>query len=135
MTTNELQPDVEDVLQVEEPGGTEPVVKVEQQGPVRVQILPRKAASTKTVVANPLPSPFRILRPNPRRSSAYIVAPAAFLVAFNNASAQDPSTMALWPANVALPVSADTDVYVAAPTGTVSVSAVVEYWATGEGDE
>ncbi len=33
MSTNELQPDVDQVLQLE-PAGTEPVVKVSQQGPV-----------------------------------------------------------------------------------------------------
>lgn len=133
MTTNELQPDVDEVLQVEEPAGVEPVVRVEQQGPVRTQELPRKAGSTKTVTANPLPSPFRLLRPNPRRFSAYVVSDSAFLVAFNNASAQEASTMARWPANVPLPVTADVDVWVAAETGTADVSAVVEYWATGEG--
>jgi hypothetical protein len=135
VTTNELQPDVVEVLQTEEPAGVEPVVKVEQQGPVRVQELPRKAASTRTVVAQALPTPFRLLRPNPRRASAIIVADAAILVAFNPASAQDASTMANWPADTPLPITHTADVWVAAETGTASVSVLVEYWATGEGDE
>lgn len=134
--SEELQPDVDEVLQAEEPYGHEPVVKVCVEGPVRTQGLPRKAASTRTITAPVLPSPaYRLLRPNPRRASAVLVGDAAFLVAFNFASAADASTMAKWPANVPLPVSADVDVYVAAASGTPSVSAVVEYWATGAGDE
>lgn len=141
MTTNELQPDVDDVLQVEEPAGVEPTVKVEQQGPVRTQALPSKAGSTKTVPVTV--QPFRLLRPNPRRRSVILISDAAFYFAFNMASAQidstvttPPPTMAMWPANVPLPLtSAGTDVVVAATTGTAHVSAVVEYWATGEGVE
>jgi hypothetical protein len=130
-----MQPDVEDVLQVEDPEGTEATVKVVQQGPVRTQALPSKAGSTRTVLVNPLPSPTLILRANPRRRQALVVAPAAFLVAYGDANAQDVSTMALWPANVPLPVTAVVDVWVAAPTATVSVSIVSEFWATGEGDD
>lgn len=141
MTTSDLQPDVEDVLQIEEPAGVETVVKVEQQGPVRTQSLPRKAGSTKTVPITT--TPFRLLRPNPRRASALIISDAAFYFSFTLAAAQidtaittPPQTMAMWPPNVPLPVtSADTDVMVAAKTGTANVSAVVEYWATGEGVE
>jgi hypothetical protein len=133
--SDELQPDVEEVLQVEPYGDTTPV-GVSVVGPVRTQALPRKAASTRTITAPVLPSPaFRILRPNPRRAAAYLVSDAAFLVAFNYASSTDAGSMARWPANVPLPVSADVDVYVAASAGTPAVSAVVEYWATGEGDE
>lgn len=141
MSTADLQPDVEDVLQVEEPAGTEPTVKVEQQGPVRIQALPRKAGSTKTVAVTT--TPFRLLRPNARRASVYIIADAAFYFAYSMAAAAidtsvttPPPSMAMWPANVPLPVTAaDTDVVVAAKTGTANVSAVVEYWATGEGVE
>lgn len=132
---NEMQPDLEDVLQVEEPEGSETAVKVEQQGPVRTQALPRKAASTRTVPVGVLPNAYRLLRANPRRSQALLVAPAAFLVALNVASMQDVSTMALWPANVPLPVTADVDVWVAAAAGNVSISVISEFWATGEGDE
>jgi hypothetical protein len=138
--SEDLQPDVEDVLQVEEPEGHEPTVKVCIEGPVRTQALPRKAGSTKTVPVGT--TPFRILRPNPRRSSAILIADATFYVSLSIPAAQIdltatavPPTMAQWPANVPLPVTADVDVMVAAKTGTANVSAVVEYWATGEGGE
>lgn len=140
MSTEELQPDVPEVLQTEEPAGVEPVVRVAVEGLVRTQGLPRKAGSTKT--ANVTTQPFRILSPNPRRSSAIVIADAVIYVALSRAAAQvDPAstavppTMAQWPANVPLPVTADVDVLVAAKTGTANVSVVVEYWATGEGGE
>jgi hypothetical protein len=131
----EMQPDTEIVLQVEEPGGKEPTVKVAQQGPVRTQALPAKAGSTRTVLLQAFPATYQIARANPRRRQAFLVAPNAFLVAYNDAGAQDLSTMALWPANVPLPITAAVDVYVSAPTGTVSLSILSEFWATGEGDE
>lgn len=131
----EMQPDTEEILQVEEPAGREPTVKVSQQGPVRTQALPTKAGATRTVLLQAFPATYQIARANPRRRQAFLVAPAAFLVAYNDASAQDLSTMALWPANVPLPVTASIDVYVSAPTGTVSISVLSEFWATGEGDE
>lgn len=131
-----MQPDMEEVLQVEEPAGKEPVVKVSQQGPTRTQALPRRGGATRTVAnIGVLPNAVLILRANPRRGGCFIVAPAAFLVAYNDASMQDVSTMALWPANVPLPVTATVDVWVAAATGTVSVSVVSEFWASGEGDD
>jgi hypothetical protein len=139
-TTEELQPDVPEVLQSEEPAGAEPVVKVTVEGPVRTQALPRKAGSTKTAAVTT--TPFRILTPNPRRSSVVLIADAVIYVALSRAAAQvDPAstavppTMAQWPANVPLTVTADVDVLVAAKTGTANVSVVVEYWATGEGAE
>ncbi|HEY2087443.1 MAG TPA: hypothetical protein VGH54_15685 [Mycobacterium sp.] len=141
MTTADLQPDVEDVLQIEDPAGVEPTVKVEQHGPWRTQALPRKAGSTKTVPVTT--TPFRLLRPNARRASVYVISDAAFYFAYTGAAASidtsvttPPQTMAQWPPNVPLPVNAaDVSVWVAAKTGTAYVSAVVEYWATGEGVE
>lgn len=141
MSTSELQPDIAEVLQTEEPEGKEPTVKVTQQGPVRTQALPRKSGSTKTVQATT--ARVTLLRPNPRRASALIISDAPFYFAFTLAAAQidttvttTPPTMALWPANVPLPMtSADTYAVVAAKTGTAGVSAVVEYWAAGEGED
>jgi hypothetical protein len=54
------------------------------------------------------------------------------LFAFNSASASDPSTCAAWPANVPYTLTADSEFWVAAATGTTSISIVTEYWATGE---
>lgn len=135
MSASELQPDLEDVLQVEDPEGSEPTVKVAQQGPVRTQSLPAKAGGSRTVLVQTFPATYNILKANARRRQAFLVAPAAFLVAYNDASAQDLSTMALWPANVPLPITAVVDVWVSAPAGTVSVSLLQEFWATGEGDD
>jgi hypothetical protein len=131
----ELQPDLDDVLQME-PEGKETAVKVDVTGPVRIQELPRKAGSTLTRSnIGVLPNALNILRADHRRAQSYLVCPSAFLVAYGDANAQDASTMALWPANVPLRVTGTVDVWVAAATGTVNVSVVTELWATGEGDE
>ena len=131
----ELQPDVPEVLQAEEPAGREPVIKVSQQGPVRTQALPRKGGATFTKNVAAMPAALNVLRPDHRRASAILIAAAAILVAYGDANAQDASTMALWPANVPLPVSGTVDVWVAAAAGTTTVSVLTELWATGEGSD
>jgi len=131
----ELQPDLEDVLQVEEPEGRETAVKVDVTGPVRTQALPRKGGATLTKTIGTLPNPLQVLRADRRRAQSVLIGAAAFLVAYGDANAQDASTMALWPANVPLVVSAGVDVWVAASTGTTTVSVVTELWATGDGDD
>lgn len=134
--TADLQPDVTEVLQVEEPYGDTHVVQVGVKGPVRTQPLPRKggATFTKTVgVLGSTPGALNVLRADHRRAVAYLTAPAPFLVAYNDANVQSVDTMALIPANVLLPVTATVDVWIAAPSATVAVSIVVEDWATGEG--
>jgi len=134
--TPELQPDLEDVLQVEEPEGRETAVKVDITGPVRTQELPRKGGSTLTRSGiGVLPNALNILRADHRRAQSFLISSSAFLVAYGDANAQDASTMALWPANVPLKVTGTVDVWVAASTGTVNVSVVTELWATGEGSE
>lgn len=134
MSTNELQPDVEDVLQVE-PDGYEPTVKVSQQGPVRTQGLPRKAGATFNRDITTDVGQVPLLRADHRRAHAVLVADAAFYVAFNVAAAQDPSRMAEWPPLEPLTVTATVDVWVRAVTGTANISVITESWATGEGDE
>lgn len=134
--STDLQPDVTEVLQSEEPYGDTHTVDVAVCGPVRTQPLPRKggATFTKTVgVLGAVPGAANVLRADHRRAVAYLVAASPFLVAYNDANAQSIDTMALVPANVLLPVSATVDVWVAAPTATVAVSVLVEDWATGEG--
>ena len=134
--STDLQPDVSEVLQAEEPYGDTHTVEVEVCGPVRTQPLPRKggATFTKTVgVLGSVPGALNVLRADHRRAVAYLVASAPFLVAYNDANAQSVDTMATIPANVVFPVSATVDVWIAAPSGTVAVSVLVEDWATGGG--
>lgn len=132
----DLQPDVPDVLQEEaDPGAiTVPVCVVEQRAPLRTQALPRKAGATltRTLTTDPL----RILRADHRRASAVLVtteAEDAFRYALNAASAQDPSSMAVWPGAVPLVLDATTDIYVCAATGTVDLGVATSLWAEGEG--
>jgi hypothetical protein len=133
----ELQPDPDEVLQAEEPAGTEPTVNVKVTTPVRTQALPRKggATFTKPLVALTAGPALQVLRADHRRAQAILIGAAPILVAYGDASAQDPSTMALLPAGVLLPVSGTVDVWVAAATGTTTVSVLTELWATGEGSD
>jgi hypothetical protein len=126
----DLQPDTAEVLQVEEPEGTVPAVDVAVTNPVRTQSLPRKAGATfnrdvTTTITE-------LLRADHRRARALIVADATIYLAFSEASAQDPSRMALWPALEPFDATATTDLWVRAETGTANVSVITEMWATGE---
>jgi hypothetical protein len=123
-----LQPDIDDVLQEETP---EPAVAVHVEGPVRTQILPRKAGSTFTKTVGTTPQ--RILRQDHRRAGAYLTSFGAdLLLAFDSASAQEPSRMARWPALTPFPSEAITDIWVASESATSEVSIITELWATGE---
>lgn len=127
----DLQPDTADVLQEEgEPGGTVPVCITDQKTPLRVQQLPRKggATFTKTVGTTAL----QILWPDHRRARARVASTSAILIAYDMAAAQDPTTMAVWPAGQPFEASATTDVWVAAASGTAQVGVITEFWAEGE---
>jgi hypothetical protein len=135
----DLQPTTPEVLQSEEaPEGDYPIVAVslvKSSVPVRTQELPHKGGATFTNGAVTT-TPIRILRADKRRALATLMSIGGNMrIAFNNASAQDPSRMQLWPQNVAYYVGHDTDVYVAADTVNTAVSVSTELWATGEGPQ
>lgn len=128
----ELQPDVREVLQVEEEPDMAPIVGVAVQGPVRAQILPRKSGGTRTVTINAT-GVVQVLHADPRRAVAYLVAHAQdFLVAYSRAAAQDDSTMARIPVNTLLEVGASVDVWVKSQTSNTTLSVIQERWADGE---
>jgi hypothetical protein len=132
-TPIDLQPETDEVLQMEpEPSlTTVPVCVQEIKSPVRTQELPRKLGTTQTksISANSQ----RVLKADHFRAQAIVVSfDQDMLVAFNMASAQDPSTMSRWPALVPMVVTTMSEVWVAAFTATSSVSITTERWATGE---
>lgn len=127
--TADLQPEELDSLQAEDTY-PQPAVIVKHDGPVRTQALPRKQGGTRTRVLTVTPQ--LLLSADHRRASFTLMAPAAFLFAFSAASAQDPSTMAAWPANVPYTCNADTALWAAAAAGTAALSIITEFWATGD---
>jgi hypothetical protein len=135
MANDDLQPGLDEVLQAEEPTH-EPPVTVVVAGPVRVQTLPQKSGSTKTVAlaaAGATVFPIRVLQADHRRARATILAiGGAMRIAFNSASKETPATMALWPANVAYAHLGDDEIWVAADTTAITVSVLVGKWAVGE---
>jgi hypothetical protein len=130
--TVDLQPDELEALQAEP--ASEPPVRVEVskiEGPVRTQDLPRKSGATRTRTVGT--TPIKLLSGDHRRAVARLVSIGQpMLLAFNMASAADPSTMALWPANLQFTLTADTELWAAAQSATTSISIVTEYWAAGE---
>lgn len=137
--TADLQPDVDDVLQAEDPAGAEPTVKVSQQGPVRIQSLPRKAGATfsKTVGTTPT----RLLGADHRRALVQISAADNAWIAYSKAGVQSAidvpaqnGAYKLYGATTPnLPISAAAEIWIAAVTGTTVVSVLTELWATGDG--
>lgn len=129
-----LQPDDLEALQAETDDSHAPAARVEIvgiDGPVRTQDLPRKAASSRTR-SGITTTPVRVLAADHRRAIARVMSVGAnMLIAFSAASAQDPSTMSLWPQNVSYTLTADTELWVAAATGTTTISVSCEFWATG----
>lgn len=130
----ELQPNDLEAIQ-SEVEGPEPAVRVElakTSVPIRTQELPHKSGGTRTVSPVGVTAQ-RILTADHRRATVRLISIGQnMLVAFNMASAADPSRMALWPANVAFTYTADTEVWVASATGTTSISVITEFWANGE---
>lgn len=127
----DLQPDELEALQAEPPTGPEPAVRVIIDGPIRTQDLPRKSAASRTRTLTTTVQ--KILSADHRRASARIISIGQpILIAFNSASASDPSTCGVWPANLAFVLTADSELWVGSQTGTTSLSIFTEFWATGE---
>lgn len=131
-TPAELQPDTGEVLQEEAPEQytSIPVCVEEIKAPVRIQALPRKGAATmsKSLTA----SAVQILRADHWRGRALLVCASPFLVAFSEASCQADSSMATWPADVPLEVTATSEVWAKVATETAVLSVITERWAEGE---
>lgn len=126
----ELQPDPAEVMQEEgEPLSSVPVCVEEVKAPVRVQVLPRKGGSTRTRTVGDVP--VQLLTADHWRASAILMGDVPFRVAFSEASAQDLSTMALWPGLVPLTVDATVEVWAVADDDAVQLSLITTRWAEG----
>lgn len=136
MSDIELQPDTREVLQEEAPDavGEPGVIRVciqDAHSPLRVQMLPRKGATSRTLSVGA--TPYQVAWANPRRGRLVLMAmDQNLLVAFSQASAQDDSTMGVWPKLVPLEITATVDVWVRAATSTTALSITAEFWAEGE---
>lgn len=128
--TPELEPTPGELLQEEPPLTAIPVAV---DGPVRVTELPARNGGSGTVVvdatgATAAPS-HHVLRDNPKRKRAWLVAAAPFQFGSSQALAVSGSA-ATWPANVPLEIDHYGDVWVAAPAGqAVTVTFVISVWA------
>lgn len=132
---HEPEPDIEDVLQVEDDGLTAvPVCLTETRTPVRVSVLPRVGGATRTRTIGTTAPGVRVLTADPRRARAVLMCiDQAMYVAYSKAAAEDLSTMAVWPAGTPLTIEAVTEVWVIADTAAAAVSIITEVWADGDG--
>ena len=111
----DLQPDTGEVLQEEQTALTAiPVCVREVESPVRVQTLPRKSAATMTKALTT--RPIQVLWADHWRGRAALCCTTDFLVAFSEASCQADTSMALWPADVPLELTATCEVWAKVPT-------------------
>lgn len=133
---SDLQPDIGEVLQEEyeedsERGVVDVCVK-DVHSPVRTQTLPRKGGATRTVTVTTAVNQY--LRADPRRGRVLVMSMDENLrVAFNRASAQEPTSMSVWPPLVPLEITAAVDLWLASghATDPTVVSITTETWAEG----
>jgi hypothetical protein len=131
----DLQPDVDEVLQTEaddEKPYIPPLCVKEIQAPVRVQELPRKSGSTRTLTVTDTPR--RVLTADHRRASVQLRAldlDKAVAYSLNESSAQELSSMSELPGLEADRITATTELWVRAVTGTARISITTENWADG----
>lgn len=128
---DDINPDKDDVLQVEDPDPQ--AVEVRIVGPAKVQQLPHKGGATRTRIIST--TPVKLLSADHRRARAVLMSVGTnVLYALGKEQAVDPSTMALWPQNVPYVVTADTEVWAVAVVGPTSVSITTEMWAEGNSE-
>lgn len=130
--TNDLQPDIDEVLQ-EEPYKMAVTGEVSVCGPVRTQELPRKSGATKTRVVSDTKY-VQLLENDPRRGFMLVMSmDAELLFGFSEAAMQDPSAASVWPKGVALPIAVAAELWVqcAEAAKTTRVSVTTGLWATG----
>lgn len=123
----EPRPEADAVMQRPEDVQRTPV---EITGPVTTHELPSRGATTITEVATTAPRD--ILNADRTRKRATLISTDnAFYVAFSrNPNVSNPGAVgALWPANVALPITHCDWVTVWTATGTATIGVLTEQWA------
>jgi hypothetical protein len=121
------EPDVDEVVQ-EEPTETHiQPVPVTIEGPVRVQELPSRVASTRSYILSTTPE--QILGADPRRRRALLVGVTNIIwLGTTPNDVTGPYPFAL-PVGVPIVLEHQAPIYAASATGTATLSMVVENWA------
>jgi hypothetical protein len=101
-------------------------VRVQQDGPVQVHIVPSVAAGSRSYVLAS-GEVKRVGNDDPRRRSLTLISDVSFVVGASDNEVRS-GYGALWPAAVALKLTHSDEVYVK-PTGNATVSAITETWA------
>ena len=118
-------------METESPLTTVPVRVQGIDTPVRTQRLPTKSAPTLTKSVTT--TAIRIAPTDPYRANITLMSiDQDMYIAFNSASKESPTTMGRWPKNVPFICDVVSEVWVAAVTGTTSISSFATRWAAGE---
>lgn len=133
--SDNLMPDTDELLQVEEPSVPITPIPVVVEGQVRMQELPSPQVVVVQVFCDSTGGfiqPQRLLGEDPRRRMARIVGDSQKIrVGTSQKQVMSPDTCLLWPSGLPLPITGKTEIWVAADTATTRVSAICEQWANG----
>lgn len=134
----QLEPDTDEILQVEEEPAPMVPIPVVVTGPTRVQELPRKSWRGRTIIALGT-TPKRILAADPHRAlvelyawtDAILIAPTQFSFGDDTYTTQEDGSAVKWPQAVVRAIHATGEVWARAATTTTDLSVYVENWADG----
>lgn len=132
MSNDQMQPDTDDVLQVEPKAAPLVPIPVTVEGPVRTQDPPDMALQVSQAFLDSTGGfiqPQRILGDDPFRARARIVSKdQAIRVGTSQKQVMNPTTCAIWPANTPLEIRARSELWLAADVNTTVVSVITEKW-------
>lgn len=133
MTNPDLTPDIDEIYQAEEHALPLTPIPVTIEGPVRSQDLPSKTMVVTQLFLDSTGGfiqPQRLLGDDPRRKIARLVASDQKIrIGTSQKQVMNADTCAIWPVGVVLPITATTEVWVAADTLTTRISCIAEQWA------
>jgi hypothetical protein len=126
--SDQLEPDVDDVLQIEAP---EPVVAVRTEGPVRTQSLPRKSAGIRGLTVGDTVAK-QLLAADPHRASATVITSDLVILIGGSAQEVTGGQPGRIPVGTAVEFGATDELWAVCTGGTTTVVTVIqERWADG----
>ena len=124
----ELEPDTDEVLQVEEVDV--PAVKVTVEGPARVQLLPTKSAGIRGITV-PDTGARRLMTADPHRARAVVITDAVAVLIGGSQQEVDGGQPGKIPAGMRVEFGATDELWARSVTGETTVTVIQERWANG----
>ncbi|MFC9596257.1 hypothetical protein ACFTUC_41495 [Streptomyces sp. NPDC056944] len=127
MELPELEPDAEEVLQVED--YADPVVKVCVEGPTRVQLLPTKSAGIRGITVGA--SAKRLLTADPHRARATIITDDVAIWIGGSQQEVDGGQPGKIPSSTRIDFGATDELWAKSAAAETTVCVMQERWANG----